>query len=434
MRRNISVLTVSLILAVSAFGQSRTVYRTAADIREGSAGSISGTVVDVDAARRQLSLEPDENPAQRVTVLTDSVSTVYYGFGGVINDAPEIFKGSSGFANVRVGDRLDVRGNGRSNAVLMAEQMTLLGRPVEASQVGIGTTRTPTSVSTPTATQTTRSPVSGGFAEGTIRQINPSEGRIVIQTAERRMITVRATRTTPVYYRNEVYRIDNLEVGDRIRVEANARDAAADDISARVIDVVQSVQDSVSALPNGRSVTSLTGRVTRVDRSADTVRVETGRGEVRIDMSRAADATGRAIHASDLRAGDQVDISGSYDGSASDIFLASTVRFGTGDVFTDRTDSTIVVEDDREYERGDYVVFSLSGTVSESLQTSPVLVIRDRATGRNVEVFVTDDFVFRTSAGAYATANRLAVGDAVLIKAFRDEDNNLIAQTIRITR
>ncbi|HVS30460.1 MAG TPA: DUF5666 domain-containing protein [Thermoanaerobaculia bacterium] len=414
---------------MSAFGQSRTVYRTAADIRQGSAGSISGTVVDVDEARRQLQLEPDENPAQRVTVMSDSVSTVYYGFGGIINDAPEIFKGSSGFANVRVGDRLDVRGTGRANFVLMAEQMTLLGRAVEASQVGIGTTRGPTSVSTPTATQTTRSTGSAGFAEGTIRQINPNAGRMVIQTAQRRMITVRATRTTPVYYRGEIYRIDNLEVGDRIRVEANERDAAAGDISARVIDVVQSVQES-SALPNDRRVTSLAGRVTRVERAADTIGVDTGRGEVRVDMSRAADATGRGIRASDLRVGDQVDISGSYDGSGSEIFLASTVRFGTGDVFTDRTDSTVTV--DEGYERGDYAVFSLSGTVTESLQTSPVLVIRDRASGRNVEIFVTDDFVYRTKTGGYATADRLAVGEAVLIKAFRDEDNNLIAQTIRM--
>ena len=45
--------------------------------------------------------------------MSDSVSTQYNGFGGVINGSPEIFTGSQGLANVRTGDRVEVRGVGQ---------------------------------------------------------------------------------------------------------------------------------------------------------------------------------------------------------------------------------------------------------------------------------------------------------------------------------
>ena len=433
MKRNICLITILVLTAVSGYGQDRTVWRTAADVRSGSSGTIVGTVVDVDEARRQVQLEPDENSYQRVTVTSDSVSTRYYGFGGVINGSPEIYTGSTGFANIRVGDRLEVRGSARSNAVLLAEQMTLKGRPVDASQVGVGTTRPPTSVSTPTATSAIQSGTgsSAYTTEGTVRQINLNGGRIVIQTNDRRMITVRATRTTPVYYRSEVYRLDNLEIGDRVRVETDGRSTATDDITARTIDVIQSVQETPSTTTTDRRVTSLVGRVTRTDRSADTIRVDNGRTEIRVDMSRASDAQGRAIHADEIRVGDQVDVSGSYSSSQSDLFLASTLRYADSSVFGSGTTVAVDRDNDVENTRGDYVIVTMSGTVTESLDTSPVLVVRDRANGRNVEVWVTDDFPYRTKAGSYTTADKLKVGDPILIKAFRDENNNLIAQTIR---
>ena len=56
------------------------------------------------------------------------MSTQYNGFGGTINGAPEIFVGSTGFANIRVGDRVEVRGIGHGNSAIRAERVTLLGR------------------------------------------------------------------------------------------------------------------------------------------------------------------------------------------------------------------------------------------------------------------------------------------------------------------
>ncbi len=405
MKRNLWFGVLMALMTVSAYGQDRSLWRSASDIRDGARGSIIGTVVDIDEARRQLTLTADDDSTQRITLLTDAVSTQYNGFGGMVNDTPEVFRGSRGFTKVSVGDRIDIRGIGRGTARVSADQITLLGRS-NVSSSGSGSSSS-----------------SANVAEGTIRQINLRENRLVIQT-DRRMITVRTTSTTPVYYRGQSYQVANLEVGDRIRIEYEPRTAAADEITARSIDVTQSVQDGGTV--SGDRVTNVTGRVTRIDRGADTIRVNTGRSDVTIDVARAADSTGRRMRASDFKVDDQVDITGSYS-SASNIFVASTVRM-SDDVFgTPRSDS-----DDDDRDPAEFVMVTISGTVSESLQTSPTLVVRERSTNRTLHVFATDDFIYRTKAGTYATADRLANGDLVLIKAYRDEDGNLIAQTIRI--
>ena len=429
MKRNVWLTAFLLVAAVSATGQDRSIWRTAADIREGAVGSIVGTVVDLEAGQRRIHIQPDNDPYQRVVVMSDSVSTQYYGFGGVINGSPEIFRGSSGFANVRLGDRIDVHGSGRPGATIAAGQVTLLGRSVEAGSVGVGNTRTGTSVSTPTNTIPSDRPAIGaGFAEGTVRQVNPNDGHLVIQTPQRRMITINTTRATPVYYRGEVYRVGNIEVGDVIRVEPEPRTASADEITARSIEVTQSVQDTPAARPADQRLTAVIGRVTRVDRTGDTLQIDTGREDVTVDMMRAADGSGRRLRAADLRVGDEVDITGSYS-SNSEVFVASTVRFGPGDGAVRPADTEVYVD---AAPLSDFVVVSFSGTVTESLQTSPTLVVRDRATGRTVQVFVTEDFEIRTRANAHAAARTLKAGDDLLIKAYRDGAGNLIAQTIRV--
>lgn len=416
MKRAAVVFALALAAAVSASGQDRSVWRTSADVREGSVGSIVGTVAEIEAGRNQFRIRPDNDPYRLTTVISDSVSTTYYGFGGVTNGSPEIFRGTSGFSNVRVGDRVDIHGQGRAGASIAAAQITLLGRSVEADTVGVGTA------------PSTRAQSSAVVTEGTVRQVNVNESRIVIQTPQRRMITINATRSTPVYFRGETYRISNLEIGDVIRVEPEPRTAQADEITARSIEVTRSRQERADA-PGDQRLTNVVGRVTRIDRTADMIRVNTGRQDVRVDMVRAADASGRRLRAGDLSVGDQVDITGSYS-SNSDVFIASTVRFGSGD-----PSGTEIDVDDREMDDDDdaeYVVISFSGTVAESLDTSPTLVINDRTNNRTVRVHVTTDFVIRTKAGTYAAASTLNVGDRVLVKAFRDENDNLVAQTIRI--
>src|SRR5947209_19795862 len=149
-----SLCSILVLSALSTFGQSSSLWRTATDVSEGARGGMIGTVADVDDARNRLLLDPDDDRSARVTVTADALTTQFNGFGGVINGQPEIFTGSSGFANLRVGDRIDVRGMGRGNAVIAADVITLLGRQVPASQTGVGQTRPSGSATTPRATST----------------------------------------------------------------------------------------------------------------------------------------------------------------------------------------------------------------------------------------------------------------------------------------
>jgi len=154
MRKIQAILVFAALASVAAFGQDRTVWRTSADVQEGNRGSVTGTVSDLEAGRNRVIVTPDDAQGDRVTVDTDAVTTQYNGFGGTINGSPEIFVGSSGYNELHAGDRIEVRGIGTGGNVVRAERVTLLGRPVEAQQTGVGQTRSLSSVSTPTASGT----------------------------------------------------------------------------------------------------------------------------------------------------------------------------------------------------------------------------------------------------------------------------------------
>lgn len=404
-----AIFALFALVAVSTFAQDR---------------PYAGTVVDVDAGRGRLQVESDGDATSRLMVETDSIATIYKGFGTMIAGKPEIFTGSAGLSNVRLGDRVEIRGWVRSEGIFRASEITLLGREVAAPQVGVGQTRPPTSATTPTDDRATGLPATGGTVEGTVRRVNVDEGHIVLQTP-RRLMTVRTFRNTPVYYRGEIYRVTNLEAGDQIRVTAEPRDAQADEITASRIDVVRAVQDVAGGRPTGGTVTMLEGRVTRVDPGLDYAYVDTGRGEVRIDMRQAADAAGGVVRARDLRVGEMVEITGSYN-RVGDMFLASTVRFGN----EAEPRGGIPERDVNPFTR--YGVVTLSGTVVTTLEDGPTISIRDTDAGTVDRVWVTPDFIVRTRANTYTTANTLRENDAVVISAFRDVSGNLVAQTIRL--
>ncbi|HEX2835821.1 MAG TPA: DUF5666 domain-containing protein [Thermoanaerobaculia bacterium] len=381
-----------------------------------------GTVIDVDEGRGRLQIESDDDAKSRITVETDSVSTTYYGFGTVIADKPEIFTGSSGLSNVRLGDRVSINGATRSEGVIKADRVTLLGRTVSAGSVGVGQTRDPaTSVATPMDDRATaQTPTGGGAVEGTIRQLNLDDGRIVVQTTNRRMMTVRTYRNTPVVYRGETYRTSNLELGDVIRVDTDPRTTSGDEVVARRIEVTRSVQESGTAPPTGGLVTTLSGRVTRVEASLDAIYVDANRTSVRVDMGQAEDSRGDAIRASDVRVGDSVEVSGSFNRTG-DLFLASTVRFAAAS--------------DDEPPADDYVQYGLvtiTGTVTETLEDASTVSIRDRDSNRVLRLWIANDFVVRTRGNTYTTAEQLRVNDTVVVEAFRDDNGNLIAQTVRL--
>lgn len=385
-----------------------------------------GTVIDIDEGRGRLQLEYDDD-SSRVLVETDSVSTVYYGFGTAIAGKPEIFTGSSGLSNVRLGDRVQIRGSERGNNVWKADRVTLLGRDVEASTTGVGTTRDRTSVSTPvddrvTGTATTTAG-SAGNVEGTIRSINEDEGRLVIVTAQRRMMTVRTYRNTPVLYQGQTYRISNLEVGDRVRVEAEARTAQADEITARRITVVQSVQEGGTTSDNAGRVTTITGRVSRVESGLDRVFINTGREEIRVDMVQAEDAAGNVVRARDVRVDDAVEITGSFN-RVGDAFNASTVRFTQGD-------REIPGETGSTFDRP--ALITTGGTITETLDDASTLGLRETDTNRVVRIWASPDLLMRMKNNTtHAAVSTLRANDQVIIQAFRDARGNLIAQTVRV--
>ena len=419
------VYAILALVAVSTFAQTGS--------STGTSGAYVGTVIDVENGRGRMQIESDDDRYARTTIETDSVSTQYFGFGGVIAGKPEIFTGSSGFSNIRMGDRVSVRGTPRGEGVIRADTVTLLGRQVTAGSVGVGQTRTQTSVATPTDDRVTgTAPAASNVTEGTVRQINVDEGRIVIQTSNRRMITVNTYRNTPVWFRGEQYRMTNLEIGDRIRVEVDPRTAQADEVTARRIEVTQSVQEARGSESQGGTITSITGRVLRTETGLDYAYVDAGRGEIRVDMSLAEDPRGERVHARDLRAGDTVEISGSYS-RAGDIFQASTIRLNATDTRGGTpSGSSIPVYGNEEFMR--YSIVTFTGKIQETLEDAATISVLDSDMNRTVRVHVADDFVVRTKAttATYVTANTLKEGDTVLIKAYTDTRGNLIAQTIRL--
>lgn len=421
MRRTLrfsAIYAIVLLAAVSTFAQSRSTT--------GTGGGLAGTVIDIDNGRGRLQIESDDDRYARTTIETDSISTQYLGFGTMIAGKPEIFTGSSGFSNIRLGDRISIRGAIRADGVIHADAVTLLGRQIPAGTTGVGQTRSPTSASTPTDDRTTGTTTAPSNAiEGTVRTINEDEGRIVIQTPQRRMITVNTYRNTPVFFRGEQYRISNLEIGDRVRIDPDPRTAQSDEITARRIEVTQSVQEARGG--EGGTVTAINGRVLRTDASLDYAYVDAGRGEVRIDMSQAEDARGERIHARDLRVNDVVEISGSYS-RAGDIFMASTVRLGRGSGSSVDVRPALPAED--EFVR--YSVVTFTGTVRSTLEDASTIEVLDKDMNRSVRVWVTEDFAVRTKGATYTTAENLKVGDTVLIKAYTDTRGNLIAQTVRL--
>ncbi|HSY51951.1 MAG TPA: hypothetical protein VLC46_24325 [Thermoanaerobaculia bacterium] len=422
-----AIFVIAALASVAAWGQDRTVWRTSADVQEGSRGSVVGTVADADTARNRLTVIPDGDLNDQVTVDTDAVSTQYNGFGGTINGSPEIFLGSNGFNNVRTGDRVEIRGTATGGNVVRAERVTLLGRAVDAPQTGVGQTRPLTSVSTPTAYGTTPStaPDRTGRIEGIVQQINPEEGRLVVVTDQRKILTIRTEQGTSVRYRGDLYRVSNLEIGDRVRVEPEGGGAVnGTEVRSRSIEVLQSAQETASA---SRGVGALNGRVIRVDRANNIIQVDTGRGTISVDLRSATDPAGQPVRGRDVQASDHVELSGSYSGAT---FVASTLRFtdDNGAPVTSGSSTTVSAA-----ALSDLGVVTIYGTVSQTLAEGPQLVLRDTQNGgRAIRVYALEDLAVRTRTGTYTTAVQLHVNEPVIIKAYRDGDGNYIAQTIRI--
>jgi hypothetical protein len=370
----------------------------------------------MDKARSTVSLNADgDSPGTTVRVNLDTVTTGYYGVGS----GTAILRGSAGFGELRVGDRVQVSGTGRSNQTIDGDEVLLLGRRTEVTATGSAAPQTTTASNT---------------IEGVVRSLNAGDNRLVVETDRRDLYTVYGSASTPVYFGGETFRIANIEVGDRIRVQYESR--TSDGVRARIIDVVQ---DATPDRNDGRTLTSVTGRITRIDPRTQTMRVDISRGrEIRVDLQGARGADGRTFRITDLQVGDRVELSGTYQ--STDLFRASTVRFAGKDGRWDRNDDPVIRDDDpldRDDDDDDnddertFETVVIYGTVRRALQAGDALEIRDSSNDREYEVHVVDDFIVRLKSGSYGTADQLKEGDRVVIQAFREDDDQLIAQTIR---
>jgi Domain of unknown function (DUF5666) len=411
--RNTTALYVILALVVSAvsmsaFAEDRSIWRTARDIQDGVRGAVIGTITDVDSARNRLYVTADDDRSDRVTVSTTG-STQYSGFGV----GSTVFNGANGFSEVRTGDRVEVRGVGRGSGNMVGDNVILLGRSAGSS----------TSTST-------NSPASSRY-EGVVRQVNAADSRLVIENDAREMLTILGTPTTPVYYQRETYRIENIEVGDRIRVDPSS--TTSGDIRARSIEVISSVSDNTT--PGGTSRTntvgSISGRVTYVDTRANTFRVDTGRGtDVTVDVARATDDKRTRVKANDFLVGDRVTATGTWVGQ--NTFRATTIRWGLDNTTAGGTTSGTGSSSSDTPARPEYISVVIYGTVQDTLKSSSTISVKDKDMDRTIRVMLSEDFAVRTKTGTYTTADTLKQGDQVVVKAYRDNYGNYIAQTLRI--
>lgn len=389
--------TLFLFTVADASAQNGTTWSHAADIRNGVRGTMVGTVTALDATR-SFTLSPDQHREGRASVFSDESSTLYSGFGSADR---ETFRGSAGFAKLVIGDRVEVRGTGTSQGSIAATHVALMGR----------------SVSPGGRDATTRDTAGRDTVEGVVRQVNSRDNRVVIETGSREMISVLGKSTTPVYFRGEVYRITNIEVGDRIRVEVET--TTRDGVRADAIDVLSSVSDSGTPGSDRNVVTSISGKVSQVDDRTGMFRMVTGRSnEVRVDTRAAYDARGRRFDLTELRKGDTVEVSGQYGSDGS--FRADTIRMtdGSGDLYDDGHDtgfSTVVIY----------------GIVERAIAGSDKLIVRDSTSRRAMDIEVVADFIVKLRTGNYVTADQLKKGDSLVIQAFSIGDDRFVAQTIR---
>ncbi|MGA7614925.1 MAG: DUF5666 domain-containing protein [Thermoanaerobaculia bacterium] len=398
-----------LTLCVPVFGQGRPDWSTAADIQPEANGSIVGTVIALDGRDTAFSLVPDADQARaKVTVNTDPVSTRFFGYGTA--DPGQVFSGTEGFRKIETGDRVRVDGIGRPGNAIRAERVQLLGRVI-------------------TGNVAAKAPAPGTTIEGTVRTVDEGGSDLVVIDAAGQQWTLDGTPNTPVQYQGTTYHILNLEEGDVVRAHVVA--AAGNSIRTDSIEVVQNVRTSAPAVRQNRTLTSIHGRVVAIDPQKHAIRMDLGRdGEVTVDVSGAVNSKGDPLRVSDLVKGDHLEISGRY---AEKVFRADVVRFA-GEVVASAPPPAEPPPPETsasETSAGDYELVLLYGTIEETLERSATIQVRDSDTGQVLAVLASSDFVVQTSSGGYKHADQLQRGQDVAIRAFRDPDGNLIAQTIR---
>jgi hypothetical protein len=271
--------------------------------------------------------------------------------------------------------------------------------------------------------------------EGIVRQVSPADSRLVIENDDHERLTIIGTPTTPVYYQRETYRIENIEVGDRIRVEPSS---TGDEIRARSIEVVSSVSQGSGNVPRTNTPGTISGRITFVDTRANTFRVDIGRGtDVTVDVGKANDDKNRRVKSNDFLIGDRITATGNWVGQ--NTFRATSIHWGIDGPTTGGPNpggpgpggsgpgpggpppSTGSGDGPG---RPDYITVVVYGTVQDVQKGTSTITVKDKDMDRTVRVMMSEDFAIRTKNGNYVMADTLKQGDLIVVKAFRDNYGN----------
>lgn len=141
---------------------------------------------------------------------------------------------------------------------------------------------------------------------GEVVRVELFERQILLRNTYDRVVRVHYEADTPVFYRGQQYRAENLEPGDVIRVDALDRQGV---LHARRIDVEQSVQDRGVRVDPPPAIDEVEGEVVRVERMPNVLVLSSAdRGTLRIGF--AADTPvyyrGQRYAVSNLEPGDEV--------------------------------------------------------------------------------------------------------------------------------
>jgi hypothetical protein len=146
-----------------------------------------------------------------------------------------------------------------------------------------------------------------GDVAGEVVRVELFERELLVRNTYDRVVRVRYEADTPVFFRGEQYRVENLEPGDVVRVDVLGDREGV--LLAQRIDVEQSVQDRSGRVDPPPTIDEVEGEVVRVERMPNVlVLTSTERGTLRIGFS--ADTPvyyrGEQYTVSNLEPGDEV--------------------------------------------------------------------------------------------------------------------------------
>lgn len=375
-------------------------WGSAAEVDLNERGTITGTVESVGGD--SFEILPDSGRGTTIRV-TSAATTRFTRFGA----EGESVSGSAGLNFMRAGDRVRVEGVGIVGPAVRAETVALIGRPAAAP----GTAPSETILT----------------VEGVIDSILPADQSFTLRGDDGQTWTIVGTDATPVIFKGEKYRLQNLETGDRVRVDVDSRLTSGELRAGRIEVLVDATPDEEAPLPSIAAGNFLTGRVGRIEaRGARFVFRSDRAGEVMIDAGRAVNAAKQPFRIQDIQVGDRLRIWGEYTGQRR--FRADRIEPGTA------ADAQ-ATEQFRDRGQEPYLGFSpviFYGTVERNPPNEDRLTIRDRDARRSIEIVVDEEFVVLRTDETYLRASQLRQGDDVVIKAFRDPRGEYIAQTIRL--